>query len=168
MYVGGVMACTREHAPLSKRISPMFPPAVHKCTLGLPILSEGRSLQTRCQLSDADVVLLQAANSCRRSDWPLACGVASFICCRNIDVLVGQVRRCEENATSVSIPTGSRAWSVSYCTPSSFKPRSICAFQCERNTPTLSSSGNSTSAFRYAFSAPVLSPVPANVLPSSA
>jgi hypothetical protein len=26
MYVGGVMACTHDHAPLSKRISPSCPP----------------------------------------------------------------------------------------------------------------------------------------------
>jgi len=45
MDVRGVMACTHDHAPLSKRISPLFPPAVHKCTLSLPILSEGRSLE---------------------------------------------------------------------------------------------------------------------------
>jgi|SRR5687767_4016594 len=32
MYVGGAMACTHDDAPLSKRISPMFPSAVHKCT----------------------------------------------------------------------------------------------------------------------------------------
>jgi len=42
MYVGGAMACTHVHAPPSKRISPMFASAVHKCTLNLPILSEGR------------------------------------------------------------------------------------------------------------------------------
>src|SRR4029453_1060262 len=46
MYVGGVMACTHDHAPLSKDISPMFPSAAHKCTLSLPILSEGRSLES--------------------------------------------------------------------------------------------------------------------------
>jgi hypothetical protein len=46
MDVGGVMACAHDHAPLSKRISLMFPPAVHKCTLSLLILSEGPSLET--------------------------------------------------------------------------------------------------------------------------
>jgi hypothetical protein len=33
MYVGGVMACTHEHAPASQRISPTFPSAAHKSTL---------------------------------------------------------------------------------------------------------------------------------------
>jgi len=32
MYVGGVMACTHDHAPPRKPISPMFPSTVHKCT----------------------------------------------------------------------------------------------------------------------------------------
>ena len=38
MDVGGVMACTHDHAPLSKRISPTVPSTAHKCTLSLPIL----------------------------------------------------------------------------------------------------------------------------------
>src|SRR5688500_16155211 len=46
MNVGGVMACAHDDAPLSKRISLMFPPAVPKCTLSLPIFPEGRSLET--------------------------------------------------------------------------------------------------------------------------
>src|SRR6476646_312768 len=46
MYVGGVMACTHDHAPPSNRIPPMFPSAAHKCTLSLPMLWEGRSLET--------------------------------------------------------------------------------------------------------------------------
>jgi hypothetical protein len=33
MYVGGVMACTHDDAPLSERISPIVPSAVHNGTL---------------------------------------------------------------------------------------------------------------------------------------
>jgi hypothetical protein len=39
MYVGRAMACTHDHAPLSKRTSPMCHQTVHKCTLKLTILS---------------------------------------------------------------------------------------------------------------------------------
>ena len=42
MCVGGLMACTHDHDPPSKRISRMSPPAVHKCTLNQPMVSEGQ------------------------------------------------------------------------------------------------------------------------------
>ena len=46
MCVGGVMACTHADAPLSKRISPTFRQLFTSAHWALPILSEGRSLET--------------------------------------------------------------------------------------------------------------------------
>src|SRR5688572_6139015 len=42
MYVGGVMACTHDQAPAGQRIAPMFPSAVHKCTVQLGTLEVSR------------------------------------------------------------------------------------------------------------------------------
>ena len=57
MDVRGVMACTHDHAPLSKRISPLFPPAVHKCTLSLARLIMASIARLGFDIKDVKVLL---------------------------------------------------------------------------------------------------------------